>query len=193
MVGLGELNLGENRIQEARARVEEVGRRVAPARPVWHLIGHVQTNKAKMVPILFDVVHSIDSVRVAEALDDACEKQGREGLEVLVQVNVSGEESKSGLAPSETESALRAMATLPRLRVRGLMTMAPYEAEPEAIRRVFRGLRELRDTLHVLNIPNLSLEELSMGMTNDFEIAVEEGATYVRIGTAVFEGIRSTS
>lgn len=190
VVDAGHLDLAENRVQEAREKAEALAALVAPIRPVWHLIGHLQTNKAKYVPALFDVVHSVDSVKVAEALREACEKSGRESLEILVQVNIAGEEQKSGLGPGEAEAALRAMAGMGRLRLRGLMTMAPLEAEPEATRPVFRALRELRDTLRSLHIPGVALDELSMGMTNDFEVAVEEGATLVRIGTAVFEGFR---
>jgi len=187
VVEAGHMDLAENRVQEAREKVEALARLVAPKRPVWHLIGHLQTNKAKYVPDLFDVVHSVDSVKVAEALQTACAKKNRDSLDILVQVNISGEEAKSGLEPGEAEGALRAMAALNRLRVRGLMTMAPFEAEQEETRPVFRGLRELRDSLNSLAIPGTALRDLSMGMTNDFEVAVEEGATMVRIGTAVFE------
>lgn len=188
VVEAGQLDLAENRVQEAQEKVETLARLVAPARPVWHLIGHLQSNKAKYVVDLFDLVHSVDTVKVAEALQIACEKKGRDSLDILVQINVSGEESKSGLAPGEAEGAIRAIAAMGRLRVKGLMTMAPYEAAPEDTRPVFRGLRELRDSLKALRIPGVALEDLSMGMTNDYEVAVEEGATLVRIGTAIFEG-----
>jgi len=188
VVEAGQLDLAENRVQEAQEKVETLARLVAPVRPVWHLIGHLQTNKAKFAVDLFDLVHSVDTVKVAEALQLACEKKGRDSLDILVQINVSGEEAKSGLAPDEAEEAIRAIAAMDRLRVKGLMTMAPFEAAPEDTRPVFRGLRELRDSLESLRIPGVSLKDLSMGMTNDFEVAVEEGATLVRIGTAIFEG-----
>jgi pyridoxal phosphate enzyme (YggS family) len=184
----GERDLAENRVQDARDKVPRVNEKAAE-KPVWHFVGHLQTNKAKYVTQLFDMVHSVDSLRVAEALEEACEKQGRECLDVLLQVNVSGEASKFGMEPEEAESVLAAAAVrLRRLRIRGLMTMAPFELEPEETRPVFRALRELRDRLSSLGLSGVRLEDLSMGMTNDFEVAIEEGATLIRIGTAVFEG-----
>lgn len=186
VLAAGSHHLGENRLQEAEPKILHIPA-ADPARPVWHLIGHLQTNKAKVAVRLFDWIHSVDSLRIAEALDKECEKQGRDALNVLVQVNISGEDTKSGVEPHEVSALLRQLAELPRLRVRGLMTMAPYEAVPEETRPVFRGLRQLRDELARTAPPGVSLDELSMGMTNDFEVAIEEGATLVRIGRAIFE------
>jgi hypothetical protein len=186
VLAAGSHHLGENRLQEAETKITRIPA-TDPARPVWHLIGHLQTNKAKVAVRLFDWIHSVDSLRIAEALDKECEKQGRDALNVLVQVNISGEDTKSGVEPGEAAALLRQLAELPRLRVRGLMTMAPYEAVPEETRPVFRGLRQLRDELARTAPPGVSLDELSMGMTNDFEVAIEEGATLLRIGRAIFE------
>ncbi len=205
VVAAGERDLGENRVQEAQAKLPELisgglpgnspgagggSPLVFPAglqRPRFHFIGHLQTNKAKVVVRLFDWVHSVDSARAGEALQRECEKAGRESIDVLVESNVSGEESKQGIAAAEAEALVRELARFDRLRVRGFMTMAPFELEPEATRPVFRALRQLRDRLAALGIEGADLRELSMGMTNDFEVAIEEGATMVRIGTAVFE------
>lgn len=198
LLAAGAADLGENRIQEAQEKFTPLrAERDAAglATPRLHLIGHLQTNKAKYVVRLFDLVHSVDSLRVAEALDEACARAGRERIEILLQANVSGEESKFGVAPGDLEALLRAVAPLPRVVPVGLMTMAPYEYEPEQTRPVFRGLREARNRLAALGVVSgataapLTLPHLSMGMTNDFEVAIEEGATLVRVGTALFEGV----
>jgi len=180
VLACGRYCLGENRVQEALEKIPQL-----PADVVWHLIGHLQRNKAKQAVRHFALIHSLDSERLAEALQCAAETENRI-VEVLLEINVSGEESKFGLAPDAAEPLLAAIGrSFDRLRVRGLMTMAPLEADPESVRPVFRGLRELRDRLAT---NGYSLPHLSMGMTNDFEVAVEEGATMVRIGTAIFEG-----
>lgn len=173
LVELGVTDLGENRIDGAREKIEAVGRGAR-----WHMIGNVQRRKARDVAALFDTVDSVDLVEVGEALGQRCEEQGRE-LDVLLEVNVSGEASKHGFEPENVADAVRQMAQWRNLHVRGLMTMAPFEEEPEAVRPVFARLRRLAG--------GLGLAEVSMGMTNDFEVAVEEGATQVRIGTALFE------
>lgn len=179
---LGERHFGENRVQEIRERVPELA---FPDAHV-HFIGHLQTNKAKYLPGLVQWVHSVDSLEVAEALNRAWEKHPcLPMLNVLVQVNIAGEEQKSGVEPAEAEALVRATAALPRLALRGLMTMAPYGEETEASRPVFRGLRTLRDRLATET--GIALPDLSMGMTGDFEVAVEEGSTLVRVGTALFE------
>jgi pyridoxal phosphate enzyme (YggS family) len=170
--------LGENRIQEALDKIPQL-----PPETVWHMIGHLQRNKAKQAVGNFAMIHSLDSQRLAEALqrhaDDADQT-----VEVLLEVNVSGEESKFGLAPHEVLPLLKLQATsFDRLRVRGLMTMAPFVDDTEEVRPVFRALCALRDRLRD---SGYDLPHLSMGMTNDYEVAIEEGATIVRIGTAIF-------
>lgn len=165
-------DLGENRVQEASGKVEALAER--RLRPRWHLLGHLQTNKVKIAVGLFGIIHSVDSVRLAQALS----RRASEPVPVLLEVNVAQEASKFGFAPQEVTSALETIATLPNVDVRGLMTVAPLTDDPETVRPIFRRLRELRD--------GLGLDELSMGMTGDFEVAIEEGATIVRIGRAIF-------
>jgi pyridoxal phosphate enzyme (YggS family) len=143
-------------------------------RPEWHLVGHLQTNKAKTAVTVFDIIHSIDSVKLAEAIS----RSAPQTVPVLIQVNVSREATKSGLTVVELDKAVAKIARLPRLEVVGLMTIAPLVRDAEDVRPFFRRLRELRDAL--------GLKHLSMGMSNDFEVAVEEGATMVRIGNAIF-------
>ena len=169
--GIG--HIGESRVQEARAKLASLSG-VEP-RPVWHMVGHLQANKVKTAVEVFDIIHSIDSVRLAESLS----KRARNALPVLLQVNVSGEGAKNGFPPGDLHRAAQVIAHLPNLDVQGLMTIAPIAADPEEVRPVFRELRRLRDSL--------GLRHLSMGMSDDFEVAVEEGATLVRIGRAIFE------
>jgi hypothetical protein len=175
---------GENYIQEARSKIESVGRTDIS----WHLIGHLQTNKAKYAVRLFDMIHSIDSLNLAREVDKRAGKE-KKVLPVLIQVNIAGEASKSGICPADAISLVREIATLENLSVRGLMTMPPYFNEPEKVRPYFRELKNLQAIIRKEKIPAIRMEELSMGMTGDFEAAVEEGATMVRIGTAVF-GVR---
>ncbi len=165
-------DFGENRVQEAAAKIGQLTGLVP--RPVWHLVGHLQTNKAKVAVGLFDIMHSVDSLRLAGVLS----RQAEKALPVLLEVNVSGEASKSGFTPAEVVPALDEIARLPRLEVEGLMTIAPLVADAESVRPVFRQLRRMRD--------ELGLEHLSMGMTDDFEVAIEEGATIIRVGRAIF-------
>jgi pyridoxal phosphate enzyme (YggS family) len=176
------------------ARVQDAQKKVALLQPPkfnWHLIGHLQTNKAPEAVRLFQMVHSVDSLRVAEALDKERRKiQGAPALPCLLEVNVAGEESKFGLQPEiETlKNLLEACKGLSGLRIAGLMTMAPYSENPEETSRpVFKQLRQLRESLNALNCYSQPLTELSMGMTQDYEIAIEEGATLVRVGSALFE------
>jgi hypothetical protein len=172
--------LGENYVQEARDKIARVERQVA-----WHFIGHLQSNKAKYAVDLFSMVHSVDRLSLAEALDQEAHKQGKI-LPVLIQVNISGEESKSGINPQGALQLLERIAGLQHLSVQGLMTMPPWFDDPEDARPYFISLRKLRDELVSKKIPGVSLPELSMGMSGDFEVAIEEGATLVRIGTAIF-------
>jgi pyridoxal phosphate enzyme (YggS family) len=173
-VQAGIINIGENRVQEASAKVAEVS--ALGIHPIWHMIGHLQRNKARTAADIFDIIHSVDSLRLARALNDIASGT----MPVLLQVNVSGEATKSGVAVEELSRVLEDINTMPNLKVTGLMTIAPLVSDPEKVRPIFQKLRELRDSLR--------LEHLSMGMTDDFEIAVEEGATMVRIGRAIFGG-----
>ena len=165
-------DIGENRVQEAATKIPLTLSQ--GARPRWHLVGHLQTNKVKTTLGLFDILHSVDSLHLAEAISRAAAKP----VPVLLEVNVSGETSKYGLRPEEVEPALAQVRVLPNIDVQGLMTVAPLVANPEEVRPVFRRLRKLARTL--------GLPQLSMGMTDDFEVAVEEGATMIRIGRAIF-------
>jgi pyridoxal phosphate enzyme (YggS family) len=180
----GITDIGENRIQEALEK-----RTTAADIPVrWHLIGHLQSNKAKFVPGNFSVVHSVDSTKVADALARALRRWAGEGstvepLRTLLQVNVAGEQQKSGCGPDEAATVAHEVVARPELRLEGLMTMAPLSGDEKAQRVVFRGLRELRDHLASTG---LALPELSMGMSGDFRAAVAEGATMVRLGTVLF-------
>ncbi len=176
----GLLDLGENRVQEALAKQE-----AWPDAPVrWHMIGHLQRNKAKLAVGRFVLIHSLDSLRLADALEAAAAAAGVV-QEVLVEVNVARESQKSGAAPEGAPGLVAHAAGLPHLVVRGLMTMAPYDAPPEVQHRVFGGLRELRDRI-ARGAGLATLSQLSMGMSGDFEAAVEEGATMVRLGTILF-------
>jgi pyridoxal phosphate enzyme (YggS family) len=168
----GLVDFGENRVQEAEAHIEALGARAADA--TWHLIGHLQTNKVKDALDCFDILQTVDSVRLAEQLSRRATKPTR----ILLEVNVAGETTKSGFAPSEVASAVDAIRVLPNLELAGLMTIAPQADDPEQVRPYFRQLCELAET-H-------GLTELSMGMTDDFEVAIEEGATMVRVGRAIF-------
>lgn len=179
-IDVGVTDLGENYVQEARTKIGEIGHAAR-----WHFIGHLQTNKAKFVVDLFDTIQTVDRLKLAETLSARAAASERI-LDVLIQVNISGEETKSGAAGDEAVDLVRAVAALPNLAVRGLMTMPPFYDEPECARPYFISLRELRDRIDGLAIPGVSMEELSMGMSGDFEVAIEEGATIVRVGTAIF-------
>jgi PLP dependent protein len=182
VVQLGATDLGENRIQEAEAKIPEVGRHSAR----WHLVGHLQTNKARRAVKLFDVIHSVDSVELARRLDRLCIEEAIPSLSVLIQVDLGLEETKSGVA----EAALRDLASevngSERLSLTGVMTLPPFFDDPENARPYFRKLAKLRDQLAHSGSFGDHRGDLSMGMTNDFEVAIEEGATMVRIGTAIF-------
>ena len=188
---LGLRDFGENRVQEAAAKI--AGARPQATDIRWHLVGHLQTNKAKAAVELFDCIQSVDSLHLAEALDRRAQAAGRL-LPVLLEVNVSGEASKSGFAaagagPAAWREALlpavERLLALPHLDVQGLMTIAPLVSDPEQARPYFRALRQLRDELQ-RRFPQTNWRHLSMGMTDDFEVAIEEGATMVRLGRAIF-------
>ncbi|MDG3872361.1 YggS family pyridoxal phosphate-dependent enzyme [Pseudomonas aeruginosa] len=180
-------DLGENKVQEAQRKAEEM---VDLADLRWSVIGHLQTNKAKVVARFASEFQALDSLRVAEALDRRLQAEGR-ALDVFVQVNTSGEASKFGLPPSEVAGFVRALPGFSTLRVRGLMTLALLSADPARVRPCFVLLRELRDRLRQEAPAGIGMDELSMGMSGDFELAIEEGATVVRVGQAIF-GARAT-
>lgn len=170
---LGVDHFGENYVQEAKRKKDELVQ--LGANPTWHMIGHLQTNKVKDAVALFDVIETVDSVRLAETI---AKRAVKKPIPIMLEVNVAQEPSKSGFAPQEVTSAYRTLKSLPELSVIGLMTIAPEVSDPEEVRPVFQHLRKLRD--------ELGLRELSMGMTGDFEVAIQEGATIVRIGRALF-------
>ena len=177
----GVTDIGENYIQEAREKHELL--QDVPVK--WHLIGHLQTNKARYALRMFDLVHTVDSFRLALELD-RCARKLNKVLAVLIQVNVAGEATKSGIPPEQALPLVKEMAALECVQVQGLMTMPPFFNEPERVRPFFAELRRLRERIRQQAVPNVCMDELSMGMTGDFEAAVAEGATLVRIGTAIF-------
>lgn len=174
--------LGENKVQEAREKAEELAD-LDDLR--WAVIGHLQTNKAKYVARFAHEFHALDRVKVAQELDRRLEQEGR-SLDVFVQVNSSGEESKFGLAPDEVPRFVKELPNYPALRVRGLMTLALFSSDIERVRRCFILMRELRERLRQEAPDAMSFDELSMGMSGDFEVAIEEGATIVRVGQTIF-------
>ncbi|ULL17578.1 YggS family pyridoxal phosphate-dependent enzyme [Paenibacillus sp. H1-7] len=172
-------HIGENRWQDAQAKWEAFG-----DQGTWHFIGHLQTNKVKDVVGKFAYIHSLDRLSLAKEIDKKAAALGITA-QCFIQLNVSGEESKYGLPPEEFAGFIDAIRSREHIRVVGLMTMAPYEAEPEATRPVFRGLRELRDELNRNKVLGYEVPHLSMGMSNDFEVAIEEGATWIRLGSVL--------
>jgi len=171
----GQILFGENRVQEAQTKVS-----VCPQHLHWHLIGHLQSNKARLAVGLFRMIHSVDSEKLLRALDEYATTP----LPILIQVNISGEGSKSGCAPEEAAALVDAANQCAQVEVHGLMTLPPFTPDPEKTRAHFSNLRKLRDQLQ--ETTGTPLPKLSMGMSNDFEIAIEEGATFVRIGTDIF-------
>lgn len=165
-------HFGENRVQEAKPKLGELEN--IRTQCTWHMVGHLQTNKAKTAGALFDIIQSVDSVRLAEFLSRHAQKT----IPILLEVNIAGEASKSGFSTGEVFSAMKEIERMSKLEIKGLMTIAPLASDPEEVRPVFRRLRELRNSM--------GLEHLSMGMTDDFEVAIEEGSTMVRIGRAIF-------
>ncbi len=178
----GVTDIAENKVQEILKKYDLI-----EGHPRWHLIGHLQTNKVRQIVDKVDLIHSVDSLHLAAEIDKRCAMIGRD-MDILVQVNAAGEDQKSGVAPEETEALVQAiLGSCQRLRVRGLMSMAPYAEDPEDVRCYFRQVRELFDRLAAeTEHPNANLTLLSMGMSGDFEVAIEEGSNMVRIGTAIF-------
>lgn len=171
---------GENKVQELVSKHDEIDKDLD-----WHMIGHLQTNKVRMLPGKVKMIHSVDSLKLAGEIDRQFKKAGLIA-DVLIEVNVAGEESKFGLSPQDVESFLPEIAKFANLRVKGLMTIAPYTEDPEENRNIFIKLKKLLIDMNAKNYDNIDMSELSMGMTGDFEVAIEEGATFVRVGTGIF-------
>jgi len=168
----GVRDFGESRVQEAKPKIEQL-QKLKPD-ITWHMVGHLQTNKARTAADIFDIIHSVDSLKLAETLNDCSPRR----LPILIQINVSAEASKGGFTLPEVNEAISQIGRLPNLEIQGLMTIAPWVDNAEEVRPIFRQMRQLRDAL--------GLRHLSMGMSDDFEVAIEEGATLVRIGRAIF-------
>jgi hypothetical protein len=179
-VDAGATILGENRVQEAKEKIEKLGTVVS-----WHLIGRLQANKAKYAVKLFDLIHSVDSPELAAEIDKQAAKIGKV-QNVLVEVNIAGEASKAGMAVKNAPALVREIARHSNITIQGLMTIPPFSEKPDDSRPYFCVLRELAETMAGENIPNAAMKELSMGMSGDFEVAIEEGATMVRVGTSIF-------
>ena len=171
---------GENKVQELCEKYE-----VLPKDLHWHMIGHLQRNKVKYITDKVELIHSVDSLRLAQAISDDAVKKGV-NVDLLIEVNVGEEDSKFGLKKEETESLVREISALPNVFIKGLMTIAPYTEVPEDNRTIFRTLKQLSVDIERKNIDNVSMNVLSMGMTGDYEVAIEEGATMVRVGTGIF-------
>lgn len=177
VIANGYTRIGENRWQDAKAKWEVIGNQAE-----WHFIGRLQTNKVKEVVGRFPYVHSLDRLSLAEELSRKASATGVD-VKCFIQLNISGEETKDGLAPEQLIPFAERIRAMPGIRIFGLMTMAPYEVDPESTRPVFRGLREWRDRLNASNVLPDKVQHLSMGMSNDFEVAIEEGATWIRLGS----------
>lgn len=177
---LGERNFGENKVQELTGKYEAMPKDIH-----WHMIGHLQRNKVKYIIDKVELIHSVDSLRLAKTISEEAEKHGCTA-HILLEVNVAGEESKFGMTVEEAPELTEEIALLPNIRIDGLMTIAPFVEDPEENRPVFRKLKKLSVDIKAKNINNVTMAVLSMGMTNDYEIAIEEGATMVRVGTAIF-------
>jgi len=172
--------IGENYLQEAKRKLDSLGKSLE-----WHMIGHLQTNKARFATGLFEMIHSVDRIELARELDRRAAAAGLT-MKILIEVNVAGETTKSGAPLAEAIALVRAVAALPSLSIQGLMTMPPYCDDPEEARPFFRKLRELRGEIEAEKIPRVEMKELSMGMSGDYAVAIEEGSTIVRLGRAIF-------
>lgn len=177
--------LGENKVQEAASKIPELSQLCASHGVRWHLIGHLQSNKVRRAIELFNMIHSVDSLKLAERIDSICGETG-ERMPILLEVNLGGEETKAGIEPSAALELCEKIGQLPNLSLEGFMTIPPFSAAPEETRIHFRKLRSLRDEAIDLGIVSAGFTQLSMGMSHDFEVAIEEGATLIRVGTAIF-------
>ncbi len=180
LIAAGVRDFGENKAQEMKEKIEQI---TDPLR--WHFIGHLQTNKVKYVVGRACLIHSVSSLHLAEAIQKEADKKNVQ-CPVLVEVNIANEVTKSGIGEADAVELVRQVAALPNLKVRGLMAIAPPVEDPEENRPYFREMRRLAESIREMGLPGVSMEELSMGMTGDFEVAIEEGATMVRVGTAIF-------
>ncbi len=185
-INCGQLVFGENKVQELTDKIACFSEHNPPLS--WHLIGHLQRNKVKYIIGKTTLIHSVDSLRLAQQIEQLSAAQNLIS-DILLEINVAGEETKFGLSPAEAEPLLRQLSLMPHLRVRGLMTIAPFVENPEDNRPIFRELHELLVDINTKNIDNIAMDTLSMGMTNDYSVAIEEGATMVRVGTGIF-GVR---
>ena len=179
-IDAGIAHIGENRVQEAKSKYSQVNRHVE-----WHLVGHLQTNKVKQALQMFHLIHSVDSLRLLVEINRRSSQLNRQ-TEALIEVNTSGEESKYGLQPNEVPTFIETALECTHVRIRGLMTVGKFLPDPEEVRPSFALLRKIKETIDNQEYPNIHIEYLSMGMTNDFEVAIEEGANMVRIGSAIF-------
>jgi len=181
VLNLGLKDLGENRVRDLVSKYKVIGDRA-----LWHMIGHLQTNKARDAVRVSSLIHSVDSIRLAGEID-AQALRIKKVQDILVQVNVSGEETKSGIEPAAAFDFLKEISKYPNINIKGLMTIAPEADDPETVRPFFRKLRELKDEINSLKLTTYGLQLLSMGMSNDFEVAIEEGANMIRVGRAIFK------
>ncbi len=171
---------GENKVQEIKDKTTEI------TEPLnWHMIGHLQANKVKYLPGRVCMIHSVDNKKLADEIEKQFAKAD-ERIDVLIEVNMANEDTKFGLSKEEVPSFVKEISTLPHLNIRGLMTIAPYTEDPESNRVYFKGLKELMESINALDIPGVKMDTLSMGMTGDYQVAIEEGATFVRVGTGIF-------
>ncbi|MBP3196842.1 MAG: YggS family pyridoxal phosphate-dependent enzyme [Butyrivibrio sp.] len=171
---------GENKVQEIRDKTAEI------TEPLdWHMIGHLQVNKVKYLPNVACMIHSVDNKKLADEIEKQASKAGIK-MDVLIEVNMAHEDTKFGLSPEEVVDFVKEISPCEHINIRGLMTIAPYTENPESNRGYFRDLRLLKDKINALNIPGVNMDTLSMGMTGDYEVAIEEGATFVRVGTGIF-------
>lgn len=180
-IGCGINLLGENKVQELVEKHDSL----AKFDPQWHLIGHLQTNKVKYIVDKVSLIHSVDTYKLAEQIAKEWGKKNR-SIDILIQVNIAEEESKYGVASTHVLELIKKVSQFKPIKIKGLMTMAPYEKNPEDVRFVFRELKDLAEKVNKEGIPGVEMDQLSMGMTNDFEIAIEEGATLIRIGSGIF-------
>ena len=171
---------GENKVQEIKDKTEEIKEPLS-----WHMIGHLQANKVKYLPGRVCMIHSVDNVKLAAEIEKQFSKADQI-IDVLIEVNMAHEESKFGLSPEEVPDFVKEISSYPHLHIRGLMTIAPFTEDAESNRIYFKGLRELKDSINGMNIPGVNMDTLSMGMTGDYQVAIEEGATFVRVGTGIF-------
>jgi pyridoxal phosphate enzyme (YggS family) len=179
-VDAGIRNIGENYVQEAERAYQKIGQAVK-----WHMIGHLQSNKAKKAVRIFDMIETVDSVKLAEAIDRACGDIGKV-MPVLIEINSGEESQKAGVMPEDAASLIREMTVFRNIRIMGLMTMGPFSGEPEDARPYFRRTREVFDEVRNTNLSGVEMKHLSMGMSNSYKVAIEEGANMVRIGTKIF-------